>query len=85
MISANKRTMGLHYYDFNLMQTKVNKNNANCNSNYKIVEINNTMYFQLFFKEKNTTKNNMYINVSLLSIYIYKVQIDKIIFGANKL
>lgn len=68
MISANKRTMALHYYDFNLMQTKVNKNNANCNSSYTI--INNTMYFQLFFKEKNITKNNMYINVSLLSIYI---------------
>lgn len=46
MISANKSTMGLHYYDFNLMQTEVNKNNANCNSNYKIIEINNTMYFQ---------------------------------------
>lgn len=71
MISANKRTMGIHYYDFNLMQTKVNKNNANCNSNYKIIEINNTMYFQLFFKEKYITKNYMYINVSLLSIYIY--------------
>lgn len=56
MISANKRTMGLHYYDFNLMQTKVNIDNANRNLNYKIIDINNTMYFQLIFERKKYNK-----------------------------
>lgn len=48
--------MGLHYYDFNLIQTKVNIDNANRNLNYKIIDINNTMFFQLIFERKKYNK-----------------------------